>query len=105
LALAAAEAAIGDDEFLAKSMLVNAKGMTLLEAKCVELKLRYAPSKGNFLLVDFGQDAVPIYQQMLELGVITRPVANYGLPNCLRITIGSEEEMQRMVEVMDQVCG
>ncbi|VAW45443.1 Biosynthetic Aromatic amino acid aminotransferase beta, partial [hydrothermal vent metagenome] len=105
LALAAAEAAIGDDEFLAESMLVNARGMELLETKCEELKLRFAPSKGNFLLVDFAQDALPIYQQMLEMGVITRPVANYGLPNCLRITIGSESEMHRMVAVMEQVCG
>ncbi len=63
------------------------------------------PSKGNFLLVDFAQDAMPIYQRMLELGVITRPVANYGLPNCLRITIGTEAEMQRMIQVMKQVCG
>lgn len=105
LALTAAEAALNDDEFLAKSMQVNASGMALLEDKCNELKLRYAPSKGNFLLVDFGQDAMPIYQQMLELGVITRPVANYGLPNCLRITIGSEAEMHRMVKVLEQVCG
>lgn len=105
LALAAATAALGDDEFLQKSMKVNAAGMQLLEDKCEDLNLRYVPSKGNFILVDFGRDAMPIYQKMLELGVITRPVANYGLPNCLRITIGSEAEMERMVEVMDQVCG
>lgn len=105
LALAAATAAIDDDEFLEKSMVVNAAGMQMLEDKCDDLGLRYVPSKGNFLLVDFGKDAMPIYQQMLELGVITRPVANYGLPNCLRITIGSEQEMQRMIDVMDQVCG
>ncbi len=105
LALAAAEAAINDDEFLMKSMQVNATGMAMLEAQCKALNLRYVPSKGNFLLVDFGQDAMPIYQKMLELGVITRPVANYGLPDCLRITIGSESEMQRMVAVMEQVCG
>lgn len=105
LALAAAEAAIGDDEFLAKSMLVNAHGMQLLEEACQKHKLRYAPSKGNFLLIDFGSDAMPIYQQMLALGVITRPVANYGLPQCLRITIGSEAQMQRMVAVLGQVCG
>lgn len=105
LALAAASAALDDDEFLKKSLEVNASGMRLLEDKCDDLGLRYVPSKGNFILVDFGRDAMPIYQQMLELGVITRPVANYGLPDCLRITIGSEIEMQRMIEVMDQVCG
>ncbi len=105
LALAAATAALGDEEFLEKSMQVNAVGMNMLAAACDELGLRYVPSKGNFLLVDFAQDAMPIYQRMLELGVITRPVANYGLPNCLRITIGTEAEMQRMIQVMKQVCG
>ncbi len=105
LALAAATAALDDEEFLKKSMQVNATGMRLLEDKCQNLGLRYVPSKGNFILVDFGQDAMPIYQQMLELGVITRPVANYGLPNCLRITIGNEIEMKRMIDVMEQVCG
>ena len=105
LALTAASAAIKDTAFLEKSMAVNTIGMKMLEACCQRLGLRFVPSKGNFLLVDFAQDAMPIYQQMLELGVITRPVANYGLPNCLRITIGSESEMKRMIEVMEQVCG
>lgn len=104
LALVAATAAVNDTAFLEKSMQVNAVGMKALEASCDRLGLRYVPSKGNFLLVDFGRDAMPIYQEMLENGVITRPVANYGLPNCLRITIGSETEMERMVEVMEQVC-
>ncbi len=105
LALAAAEAALGDEAFLQESMRVNAAGMAILEQACQQLNLRYVPSKGNFLLVDFAQDAMPIYQRMLELGVITRPVANYGLPNCLRITIGSTTEMQRLVTVMEAVCG
>lgn len=105
LALAAATAALDDEAFLQQSLQVNAAGMQLLEDKCQDLGLRYVPSKGNFILVDFGEDAMPIYQKMLELGVITRPVANYGLPNCLRITIGTETEMQRLIDVMDQVCG
>lgn len=105
LALAAAEAALGDEAFLQESMQVNAAGMAMLEQACQQLNLRYVPSKGNFLLVDFGQDAMPIYQRMLELGVITRPVANYGLPECLRITIGSVTEMQRLVAVLEEVCG
>ncbi len=105
LALAAAGAALNDEAFLQKSMAVNGQGMAMLETACHQLNLRFVPSKGNFLLVDFGQDAMPIYQRMLELGVITRPVANYGLPDCLRITIGSETEMQPMVAVLEEVCG
>jgi len=105
LALAAATAAINDDAFLQQSMKVNNIGMKMLQNTCDKLKLRYVPSKGNFLLIDFAQDAMPIYHKMLSLGVITRPVANYGLPTCLRVTIGSETEMQRLTAVMEQACG
>lgn len=100
LALKAAEAAIDDADFIQKSMAVNAKGLELLCDCCDELKLRYVPSKGNFLLVDFAQDAMPIYEHLLHNGIITRPVANYGLPNSLRITIGSENQIQRLINLL-----
>jgi|SRR5690554_1911251 len=105
LALKAAEAAISDDKFIASSMQINASGLAQLTACCEALNLRYVPSKGNFLLVDFQQDAMPIYNQLLHKGIITRPVANYGLPDCLRITIGSEAQMQRLTSVLTEICG
>ncbi|MCF6299812.1 MAG: histidinol-phosphate transaminase [Proteobacteria bacterium] len=105
LALKAAEAALNDTEFLNKSMQLNRAGLEGLCKVCDRLGLRYVPSRGNFLLVDFEKDAMPIYQAMLERGIITRPVANYGLPNCLRITIGDAGQMKRLGDVMDEVCG
>lgn len=104
LALKAAEAAINDTDFIQQSMLVNAHGLARLSACCDELELRYVPSKGNFLLVDFQQDAMPIYEHLLHKGIITRPVANYGLPNSLRITIGTEKQMQRLTEILPTAC-
>jgi len=104
LALKAAEAAIGDNEFIQQSMVVNASGLEQLTACCDDLKLRYVPSKGNFLLVDFQQDAMPIYEHLLHNGIITRPVANYGLPNSLRITIGTEDQMQRLTDLLPAAC-
>lgn len=104
LALVAAEAALKDEDFLLQTRLLNASGMNRLTACCDALGLSYVPSKGNFLLVNFNTDAMPIYQQMLEQGIITRPVANYGLPNHLRISIGNEAQMSRMIEVLEQVC-
>jgi len=50
------------------------------------------PSRGNFLCVDFKQPTGPIFEALLREGVIVRPVANYGLPNHLRISIGLAEE-------------
>ena len=105
LALVAAESAIGDIEFLEKSLLENGKGIKILEQTCEKLALRYVPSKGNFLLIDFEKDAADIYMSLLKGGIITRPVANYGLPNCLRITIGTRDQMQRLDKAMENVCG
>ena len=105
LALIAAENAIGDIEFLERSLLENSMGLRILETTCEKLGLRYVPSKGNFLLVDFEKDAAPIYMELLKRGIITRPVANYGLNNCLRITIGTQDQMRRLDKAMEQVCG
>ena len=104
LALKAAEEAIHDHDFIQRSMSVNASGLAQLTACCDDLKLRYVPSKGNFLLVDFQQDAMPIYERLLHNGIITRPVANYGLPDSLRITIGTEAQMQRLTELLPSAC-
>lgn len=105
LALVAAESAIGDIEFLEKSLLENSKGIKILEQTCDRLGLRYVPSKGNFLLIDFEKDVADIYMNLLKGGIITRPVANYGLSNCLRITIGTTLQMQRLDKAMEKVCG
>ena len=105
LALTAAEAALSDSEFLLRARAVNQAGLDLLQDCCDQLGLRYVPSKGNFLLVDFARDAMPVFEQLLHKGIITRPVANYGLPNCLRISIGTEDEMQRLTKTLEQVCG
>ena len=105
LALIAAEHAINDKEFLERSLVENAKGMKILEQTCGKLGLRFVTSKGNFLLIDFEKDAAPIYMELLKRGIITRPVANYGLTDCLRITIGTEDQMNRLDKAMVEVCG
>ena len=105
LALKAAEVALTDTDFLTQAREVNQAGLDRLQACCDSMGLRYVPSKGNFLLVDFGKDAMPIFDQLLHNGIITRPVANYGLPNCLRISIGTEDEMTRLIAALEKVCG
>ena len=55
-------------------------------------QLDYIPSKGNFITIDFKQPAAPIYDALLREGVIVRPIAGYGMPNHLRISIGLPEE-------------
>jgi histidinol-phosphate aminotransferase len=103
LALAAACAALQDADYLAESRRLNESGMQQLQDGFRELGLQWIPSKGNFIAVDLGQVAAPVYQGLLREGVIVRPVANYGMPNHLRITIGLPAENTRLLEALAKV--
>ena len=103
LALAAACAALQGTDYLAESRRINEAGMQQLLDGFRELGLGWIPSKGNFVAVDLGQEAIPIYQGLLREGVIVRPVANYGMPNHLRITIGLPAENTRLLEALAKV--
>ena len=98
-ALAAAEAALDDTGFLERSYALNAAGMAQLTAGLAELGIDTVPSKGNFLLARVG-DAARINTALLERGVIVRPVANYGLPDCLRVSVGLIGQNQRFLEAL-----
>ena len=100
LALAAAVAALADESYLAESRQLNRDGMRQLEQGLNELGLQWIPSRGNFIAVDLGRDAGPVYQGLLRAGVIVRPVAGYEMPNHLRVSIGLREENQRFLEAL-----
>ena len=102
LAQTAAVAALADEAFVARSVDVNRKGMTQLTAAFDALGLRYLPSFGNFVLVQVG-DGGTVYQGLLKRGVIVRPVANYGLPQWLRVTIGLPEENDKFIAALREV--
>ncbi len=103
LAQAAALAALDDAEHVAASVALNRSGMAQLRAGCEALGLGFIPSVGNFLTIDLGRPAAAIYQGLLREGCITRPVANYGLPNHLRVTIGLAEENARFLGALGRV--
>ncbi|MBE2898952.1 histidinol-phosphate transaminase [Pasteurellaceae bacterium 20609_3] len=105
LALAAATAVLNDDAFVEKASANNAAGLRQLSAFFDQNGLDYVPSKGNFIMLDLKQSAAPIYQKLLEQGVIVRPIAGYGLPNHLRVSIGLPEENQRFIEALTTVLG
>lgn len=101
--LAAATAALGDEGFIQKTLENNRVGMQLFIDLCDELKLEYIPSVCNFLTIDMGQAALPIYEALLQRGIIVRPLGPYQLPNHLRISIGLPEENARLVEAMTDI--
>jgi len=102
LAQAAAVAALADQAFVERSVEVNRRGMAQVTAAFDKLGLRYLPSHGNFVLVQVG-DGAAVYQGLLRRGVIVRPVANYGLPQWLRVTIGLPEENDRFIAALRDV--
>jgi histidinol-phosphate aminotransferase len=97
--LAAAEAALDDVEFLERSYALNAAGMAQLVAGLAELGVETVPSKGNFVLAKVG-DAARVNAELLKRGVIVRPVANYGLPEFLRISVGLAGQNARLLKAL-----
>jgi len=99
LGLAAAEAALGDSEFLARSVALNQAGMMQILHGLNALNLSYIPSWGNFVAFKVGE-GLAIYQKLLHAGVIVRPIANYGMPEWLRVSIGLANENALFLEVL-----
>jgi histidinol-phosphate aminotransferase len=98
-ALAAAEAALDDVAFLDRSYALNTAGMAQLVAGLADLGIETVPSKGNFLLAKVG-DAARINADLLKRGVIVRPVANYGLPEFLRVSVGVAGQNARFLDAL-----
>ena len=97
LAQSAALAVLQDLDYVERARAMNTQGLGTLTDGLVSLGLDVIPSIGNFVLVDMGRPAEPIYTALLRTGIIVRPVGNYGLPNHLRISVGLPEQNQRLL--------
>lgn len=99
LSLAAAAAAIGDEAFVSESYALNRRGMQQIVAGLQQLGLAHIPSYGNFVTFRVPA-AAAVFRKLLESGVIVRPIANYGMPEHLRVTIGLESENVRFLDAL-----
>jgi histidinol-phosphate aminotransferase len=99
LAQAAALAALADTGYVDESRALNRAGMREIENGARALGLAFVPSHANFLLLRVG-DADRVYRRLLEQGVIVRPVANYALPEHLRVTVGLPAENRRFLDAL-----
>ena len=104
-ALAAAVSALSDEAHLEQSREVNRNGMAMLKKACGDLGLRSLPSAANFLCINIGRPGRDIFDALLPKGVIVRPVDNYGLPDFLRVTIGTERENRLFLDALQAVLG
>ena len=101
LAIAAAVAALDDHQFVAESYELNRRGMAQLLAGLKRLGLEHIPSHGNFVTFKV-IGAAEVNQKLLRQGVIVRPIAGYGLPDWLRVTIGTEPDNARFLEALEK---
>ena len=99
LAQAAAIAALQDTDYVSQSYALNRQGMQQLEGGFRRLALHFIPSHGNFICVRVG-DAARVNLALLRRGVIVRPVGNYGMPEFLRVTVGTATENERFLEAL-----
>ena len=105
LALAAAEAALGDAAFVDASYELNCQGMRQIIEGVAGLGLGHIPSAGNFVCVAVPRAggeprAAAVFQGLLRRGVIVRPLVNYGMPDHLRVTSGLPGENARFVDAL-----
>jgi len=105
LAQAAGIGALRDTIFLHRSLEINASGMRLIVPALRNLGLTVVPSDANFVMVPLESESEvnDLYQELLKLGVIIRPLQAFGLPHCVRITIGTEEQNHMLVECLQKV--
>jgi histidinol-phosphate aminotransferase len=110
-ALAAAVATLNDADYVAESKAVNEAGMAYLTKSFDELALPYIPSVGNFISFEIPQEgnasklisASEVDQKLLAVGVIIRAIANYEMPNHLRVSIGTQAENETFINALTKI--
>ena len=103
LALAASLAALEDDDYVNESVALNRAGMAQVTEGLTRLGYDFIPSAGNFVAFDSAEPGNDLFQRMLREGVIVRAIAEYGLPNHVRVSIGLESENARFLSVLAKV--
>jgi histidinol-phosphate aminotransferase len=99
----AALASIDGEAELSRRRAVNTEGLARLESLLREHGLEPVPSVGNFLYVDTGNDAGELFERLLREGIIVRPLAGFGSPTAIRISVGTPEELDVLAEVLGRV--
>jgi histidinol-phosphate aminotransferase len=102
VAQAGAIAALDDTEHLARTRANNRAGLNQLQSAFARLKLEFVPSHANFVLVRVG-DGPKVFAELQRRGVIARPMGSYGLPEWIRITVGTPVENERCLAVLGEV--
>lgn len=99
----AAQAALFDEDHLENSRSENTSGLVQLAEGLEALHLEQIPTVANFITFNCGRDAQPVYEDLLAEGVIVRPLAGYGMPHHLRVTVGTAAQNERFLKALRKV--
>ncbi len=97
LAEVAAVAALDDVDHVQRALALNGEGLDTLSRELAALGLPVWPSDANFVLTRAGAG---MYEALLREGIIVRPLAGFGMPEYLRITVGLPEENERLIKAL-----
>ncbi|HXG00192.1 MAG TPA: histidinol-phosphate transaminase, partial [Bacteroidota bacterium] len=105
LAQAAGIGALSDTAFLHRSLEVNAEGMRYVVPRLQELGFTVVPSDANFVMcpLESEEAAMRLYTELLHQGIIIRPLRAFRLPQCVRITIGTMKENERLIHALSKI--
>jgi histidinol-phosphate aminotransferase len=104
VAQVAALAALEEEAHARHTVAMIQDGIRTLYRAFDELGIHYVPTRANFVLIEMA-DAEKVYQKLLRQGVIVRPAASFGVERGLRITVGTPEENDRLIEALRVVVG
>lgn len=99
----AATASIQDEEFRQKVIANNQRGLELYYKTLDQLGLKYVKSAANFILFETGIDSAVVTEEYLKHGILVRGGAEYGYPEWIRVTIGTEEDNQKVLEILKEL--
>ena len=103
LAQVAAIAALADDDHVARSGALARAAIERLQREVRGPNLRVYPSLGNFVLIDCGGPCGPVYDALLRRGVIVRPMAAWGLPDHIRVSVARDPDLSRVITAINEV--
>lgn len=103
MALIAAKAALGDERHLKKVLDNNRRGKQFFYDTLKELGLNFLPSEANFVLIKMGAEAEAVTKRLFEKKILVRWLGGYGLPDYIRVTIGTADENRVFVEALKRV--
>ncbi|HMN11997.1 MAG TPA: histidinol-phosphate transaminase [Bellilinea sp.] len=102
---AGAMAAMDDKKFVKDTIKLNTAGQKQLSEGLTKLGFKVLPTQTNFIFAEFTRETKPIFDGLLREGVIIRPLAPQGAPNCIRVTIGTKAQNKRFLDSLKKVLG